>query len=137
MSLPDLWDLYNDVNVENPYHKPHIAVKNAVEAAYLKLRGRKIGDLTIKDEMHFCKVFIDRSYLLQSQKKEAERFIEMFKEEVDSSENASKMKEIAEKREKLREKIETFQEKLREIVSKIDSGHYLKNFCDDCKHLLT
>lgn len=83
IGLPDLWYL---ASVENPYLKPHIAVKNAVEAAYLKLRGGKIGDPTITGEMSFCKVFVDRSYLLQSQKKEeAERFIEIFKQEVNSS----------------------------------------------------
>jgi len=46
------------------------------------------------------------------------------------------MEDIVKKWEKITGEINSFKNKLEEIASKLDSGFYLKDFCDNYRYLL-
>jgi len=58
----------------------------------------------------------------------------VIKSQIENSENISKIEEVNTKKEHIEVEITTVKYKLLELMKAIDSGYYLKNFCEKCKH---
>ena len=124
---------------------PKFQLRNVVTMIYLRLKGENISDPIVEKSNLGYSVLIknvdsitsssDLVGVLQSQKKEEiDQFQKILVEELNSSENISKIKDAFKERVRLlKERIGPFKEKIKKIIDKLDSGYYINGSCDECK----